>query len=462
MSSFFIALSGARPEILEKCPSERGKFLGTGGAVLTTGVIAMVSMGFALHSVLGLSLFLAVPASVVWGLAIMSLDRWLVTTMPTDGKRKWGLAVPRFLMALLLGAVVSTPMVLQIFKPEIDGQIVKIQQQRAIKFQATQKSGSIGQEADRLHQAIAANEKVVSSGGDVPIDPAQDPKIKSLQAEIVTKQQESGAAYTEWQCQLYGGPKCPKKGDGVLAQINKAAYEKTQSRIKELTRQIDGRKRELTANDEASKKIRFDTAGAELTKDRAQLADVVKRQGDLQRSFDAENKVTHGLLIRLRALDELSGTNVTLNGARLLLFLLFLVIECLPITVKLLQRPGNYERLAALQTKREYREGRAGLIDDPAGGIGDAMALRGIWAKQPSAAPSPNERTAVTSPPPDQPAGDVPEGVDSLGANDHHGSLEAEALRGMRDTRVTPPQDFFRPSPGLPESGGLFGDDDEF
>ena len=65
MRKFLIALSGARSEILERCPSERGKFEGIGGAVLTTGVLATVSMAFALYSALGISAYLAVPASLI-------------------------------------------------------------------------------------------------------------------------------------------------------------------------------------------------------------------------------------------------------------------------------------------------------------------------------------------------------------------------------------------------------------
>src|SRR4051794_26448464 len=126
MREFLIALSGARPEVLERCPTERAKFEGIGGAVLTTSVLAFVSMTFALNSALGVNVVLALLAGLVWGLVILSLDRWLVSTMKADAPRRWPLAIPRILMAFLLGFVISTPLVLQIFKSEIDAQIVQI------------------------------------------------------------------------------------------------------------------------------------------------------------------------------------------------------------------------------------------------------------------------------------------------------------------------------------------------
>ncbi|MEV7907663.1 DUF4407 domain-containing protein, partial [Streptomyces anulatus] len=150
MRKFLIALSGARPDIVKRCPTEHGKFEGIGGAVLTTGVLAIISMAFALYSALGISIYLAVPASILWGLAIMSLDRWLVGSIQTDGPRRWRLAVPRILMAVLLGAVISTPLVLQIFKSEIDAQIVQIKQDRANAFASELKKGDVGQDVAGL------------------------------------------------------------------------------------------------------------------------------------------------------------------------------------------------------------------------------------------------------------------------------------------------------------------------
>ncbi|MFC4586679.1 DUF4407 domain-containing protein [Sphaerisporangium corydalis] len=385
MRKLLIVLSGARPEILEHCPSERGKFEGIGGAVLTTSVLATVSMAFALHSALGAPLYIAVPASVIWGLAIMSLDRWLVGSIQTDGPRRWRLAVPRILMAVLLGVVISTPLVLQIFKSEIDAQIVEMRQSRADSFAQEQERGTIGKEVARLRASSADLQKVIASGGEVPQDPAKDPRIRSLTAERDAQQVQAKKHYDEWQCQLYGGPACPRKGDGVLSQASRTDYFKAKSRVDRLNRQIEARKRELTATDTGAKRIRLDSAREELPKVRTQLDAAVRRQNDLQASFDAENSTVNGLLIRLRALNEVSGKDLTLNGARLLLFLLFLLIECLPVAVKLMQKPGNYEKVQALVAQREFREARKNFTARSANGVnGGSASIRAIWTRDPS------------------------------------------------------------------------------
>ena len=64
-------------------------------------------------------------SALLWGLAIMSLDRLFVASMHRYRNRLIYLfmASPRFLMAILLGFVISTPFVLVIFRPEISHQI---------------------------------------------------------------------------------------------------------------------------------------------------------------------------------------------------------------------------------------------------------------------------------------------------------------------------------------------------
>src|ERR1700751_160953 len=111
---FLISLSGARPDILAFCPGERTKFQSLGWVILITAGMAVVSRWFALTSTLGVNAVIAVPAALLWGLVIMGIDRWLVTSMPRDRSRKFLIAIPRLALGLLLGSIISTPFVLRI------------------------------------------------------------------------------------------------------------------------------------------------------------------------------------------------------------------------------------------------------------------------------------------------------------------------------------------------------------
>ncbi|MEV7010010.1 DUF4407 domain-containing protein [Streptosporangium sp. NPDC051022] len=443
MRKLLITLSGARPEIVGRCPTESGKFEGLGGAILTTGLLASVSMWFALSSTLGISPLIAVPTALTWGLAIMSLDRWLVASMPTEGRRRWSLAVPRMVLALFLGVVISTPLVLQIFRSEIDAQITEIHRERADVFVRDLTNSAVGQQVASLRTTVTTLQNIIGSNGDTAIDPAGDPLIKSLTQEREQQRPLVDRYYTEWQCQLYGGPKCPKKGSGPLARAAEKSYREAAKRFEALNTQIDKRKQDLVANDDSSKKARLEQAVRELPQAQEQLNAAVRRQTALQEAFDTENLADNGLLIRLRALGMVSGREASLNTARILLFLFFLLIECLPITVKLMQRPGNYERILALAEQHEYRMARetySGLRASP----GPAATLWEIWRREPlSASPS----TVFVSQPAELRTGPVTAAADDEDA----APLEDSALRSLIDVRTERPGTF-----------ELFPDDDDF
>lgn len=444
MRRFLIALSGARPEVLARCPTEYGKFEGIGGAVLTTAVLAVVSMTFALNSALGVNIVLAVIAALIWGLMILSLDRWLVGTMKADAPRRWPLAVPRILMALLLGFVISTPLVLQIFRSEIDAQIVQIKQQRADAFAARQQQGVVGKDVGQLRKEVADLQKVISSGGDVPIDTEQDPTIKALVADRVREEKLADKNHAELQCQLYGGPTCPKKGDGPLAGDSRRAYEKNKRRIDLLNRQIEDRKKALTADSQAAKEARLASAQEALPKAQEQLDAAQKRQADLQRSFDQENIATDGLLIRIQALNDITGKDTSLSVTRLLLFLLFLLIECLPVTIKLMQRPGNYEKVLALAEKHEFRDARGSFTSDATGGSASDESPAGsrdvwrIWSRPGETGPHPAVPASDDRQPHQSPAyqGPAYQGPAYQGPAQHGPASPGPAFQGPNGTRA--------------------------
>jgi Domain of unknown function (DUF4407) len=432
---FLIALSGARPEILDQCPTEYAKFETLGSVILITSGVATVSMWFALSSAMGVNPFVAVPGALLWGLVIMGIDRWLVTSMSADGGRRWTIAIPRLLMAVLLGSLISTPFVLRIFQSEIDAQITVIKAQRASAFLGEQQSSKVGQQVTYWRKDVANLQKVIDSGGQQPINPATDLQVESLtkqrNAELTLEQQY----YQAWQCQLYGGAGCTQKGNGPLATASERSYNQAVAQVGTLNGEIQQREKELSASDTASKATRYQQASGALPGAQQQLTIAVNRQNVLQQNFDAQNKDTNGILIRLQALSQLSGKGFTLNAARLLLFLLFLMIECLPVTVKLMQREGNYAKILRVAAERELRDATRNYRSRPRTTTAvlpdaDRTAARDegvdeIW------------RGTKVMPGRERPAGGTAEPVtDDLDGSDKHTRLDDVALRGMEDIRA--------------------------
>ena len=353
-------------------------------------------------------------------------------SMPASGARRLRMALPRLVLALLLGTLISSPIVLRIFQSEINAQITVIKQQRANAFLAQQQNSQVGAQVTYWRKDVANLEKVIDSGGEVALDPSTDPEVKSLTkqhtAELALEQQY----YKQWQCQLYGGSGCPK-GNGPLAQASEHSYHQAQVQVNTLNNEIQQRENQLSATDTASKQVRLQQATNALPQAKQQLQAATVRQDQLQANFDAQNEAVNGLLIRLEALNQLSDKNFTVNSVRFLLFLLFLTIECLPVSVKLMQQPGNYEKILQAAAERELGDARKAYRNKPktaSAPIQDVdpnTNLHDIW-HQSGRTPS-YARVTVTGP---QPHGGPYSNGDETGEMSR---LDDSALREMGDKR---------------------------
>lgn len=365
-----LALSGADEEILEYVPSERTRFESLGWAILITSCMAMISMWFALSSALSINGIVAIPVAVFWGLVIMGIDRWLITSMPIDGGRKFAMAVPRVLLAILLGTLISTPLVLRIFQSEIDAQMAVMQQKNYSSFLSNQQSSQVNQQVTTYYNELQQLDTVINSRGAQTGNTAADPELVAYNKQLTQLQSQlthwtslKATYYKNYTCQLYGGADCPKKGDGPAAKASYASYQQasqqvtsTQSQISGVQGEIQQRDQVLNSTSASSQQERYAEALNQRPLVQGEYNTAVDRKNQLQATFYAQNQAAHGILMRLEALSQLSSGNLTVAAARLLLFLLFLVIECLPVTVKLLQRPGQYEAALREAKKAEQRD----------------------------------------------------------------------------------------------------------
>jgi hypothetical protein len=295
-------------------------------------------------------------------LIIMGIDRWLVTSMPLDGKRKFLIAAPRLALAILLGSLISTPLVLRVFQSEINNQISIIKENNEAAFLNSQQHSAVQARVASAQAEVTNLEQVIDSHGAVAINPANDPVVKGLTTQLTNERQVAATDYHAWQCQLYGGCGAPK-GSGPLAAASKARYQADEARITNLGNEIQAREQLLQSTSADSQANRLQQAQNALPGAEAQLVAAQAEEKSLLNSFQLTNAATNGLLIRLKALDQLSAGDSTIQTARLLLFLLFLVIELLPVTVKLIQPPGNYEKILGREIANELRQAQWELRD---------------------------------------------------------------------------------------------------
>jgi Domain of unknown function (DUF4407) len=354
---FLITLSGARADVLALCPGERIKFQSLGWAILITAGMAVVSMWFALTSAMGVEPIAALPIALLWGLVIMGIDRWLVTSIPYDRPRKWLMAAPRLALAILLGSLISTPIVLRVFQSEINNQISVIKETNEADFLSSQQHSSVQTRVTKWQHTVANLEQVITTNGAQPINPANDLVVQGLTTQLNAERKVATQDYNAWQCQLYGGCDAPK-GSGPLAQASQQRYQADEVQITTLTNEISAREQTLRNTSAAAQQTRLQQAKDALPNAQAQLAAAQGEENSLLNNFQNTNKATNGLLIRLQALDQLSAQGGTLSLVRWLLFLLFLVIEILPVSVKLMQQPGLYEQVLRTADQHQLRRAR--------------------------------------------------------------------------------------------------------
>lgn len=130
--------SGADRPLLRMCPAEYSKYMGIGTVIFFTALMATISSFFAISYVFGnadmssdrwQTWVFSIAFAIMWGLMIFFLDRFITNTMYSDGKVtiSWlelRSALPRILISIFLGIVISAPLELKIFDQEVTEQII--------------------------------------------------------------------------------------------------------------------------------------------------------------------------------------------------------------------------------------------------------------------------------------------------------------------------------------------------
>lgn len=348
MRKFLLSLSGTRSEILGRRPRERVTFEALGLTVLIISGIAAVSVWFALTSDLALNPLVAIAPALACGLIVMGIERWLVTSVPSGGRRrrfKW--AIPRLALALLLGAVISTPILLRIFQPQINHQITLAKQNQQEAFAQQSLADT---QVERLQAAVANLQQVVATAGKASLDPATDPQVVALTEQRGTQLALEKKYYQQVQCQLYGEPGCAP-GAFPGSKESEASYQQASAQVAMLTQEI--KQREVLLAAAGSAQARYQSASASLPALQRQLQAAQLQQVQQDAVIRAVSNATPGLATKLNVLSGLGGNDAALGAAVFFTFLVFLIITCTPVTLRVVMQSAGYGDLMLAVPVRE-------------------------------------------------------------------------------------------------------------
>jgi hypothetical protein len=333
---WLVALAGARHDVLEQTPVDRFRYVATGGVLLTTAAVAAVSAAFALRMAVRVDWPAAIAAGVAWGVVILNLDRLLIIGM-TRRSGWWRNilgALPRVGLALLLGTVISTPLVLRIFQPEIDAELEVMRNDRAARFEADLKANPKYQVIPDLERRFAEQQAVADRNPNAAA--ADDPGVAAAQKEA----DRTRAAYEEAQrlavCEIDGT--CGTEQPGVA----EAARERQRARDIALS-DWEKAQADLRAAQDKARESAVSASGSarqEADRLREELDRVRRDRANDQAEFAAASRQDGGLLARIEALSSLGNKRPDLGLAQFVLFLLFMSLELLPVLTKLIQLGG--------------------------------------------------------------------------------------------------------------------------
>jgi hypothetical protein len=336
--------SGARPEILSQCPTDEATHLGLGGTVIATSLLSAISMVFAMTNALQLGIFQALIAGALWGLIIFNLDRWLIVSQKRllSAWKQWVNVIPRVIVALLLGFVISEPLIHQLFRPELDRKTeVILAETTANDLANLDASTRAFIDSTEIEISKLADTSKISVGSEASLRT----EIEKLQKEVDDAQAEFNTAQTELIAEREGISKSGRAGCGeVCAVKQQVENQKLESlnQVKDRNNPRIAEKRSdldvaLAQNDTArQKKI----ADGETRKVQL-IDDMDKRQANAAISRRAiESKKGTGLLADIDALHTLESQSGGIFAAHYLILLLFVALDTIPVIGKTLILTG--------------------------------------------------------------------------------------------------------------------------
>lgn len=397
-------LGGADNDVLDEVPEEVPRFVQMFLVLAGTALVSALSMMFALMTGVRVSILLAIPLAIVWGLIIFNLDRFLTSTMRSTKNvfRLLGLALPRVIMAALIGIVVAEPLVLQVFQNDIVREVNSTNVTQALTDQDAVTGGPEKQALDAATAQVSALENQAATGivtgtsSTSAESAAAQQTVDQLTQQLAAQQTVIDQARAVYQCELTGQgagtvPGCTGlAGSGASSDAAQAQLAQAQSAYDSLSTQLQQAQSTLAAANTAGAAAAASTADAnkqqaedQLPAARAQYESALAAYNARAESVADGNAGAVGLLSQITALERLSDREPVLRWAHYLIAALFFMIELLPVLVKVLTGfggPSLYEKAEKMRgqialdrvTARTFRK-RADIIADEANRVPAAV-----------------------------------------------------------------------------------------
>lgn len=298
---------------------DRVRYTSMGTVVLLTAMAATASLTIALSLIFSAARWPEfLPVGILWGAIVLNFDRWIVSSVDygplTAAEMQRGKGhqagsktvhfLVRFIMAALVGLVISEPIVLEIFGPEI-GQQLTVQHTADRQAQIAQIYAAAKQRASQINAPVATAQSALSSAT----------RTANTDHTIYI------CELTGNNCNLSPGEVTGVTGAGPQSRADYAAWQTALS---------------LQQNDQVILN-KAESAARSATATLARQTGAAIAQAT--KTIDADN----GLLAREKALDTLSQKNPGFLLRRIMLWLALMFIDLAPVLLKTFSPRTIYE-----------------------------------------------------------------------------------------------------------------------
>jgi hypothetical protein len=334
-------------------PADHSKYAGLGGIVLATGVLAALSAGYAFYTIfspkgdaIDNTIFIgtiigSILGGLLWGLMIFNLDRFIISsTGKGDGEESisWSEfknAIPRIIMAVIIGITMSKPLEIRIMQSEIDAELQSKQNAYLEKLNA---------ETDTIINKKAVSWKIQLDKTEKELKEKQDYfELRRLELKDQMKALDDEAAGKTANSTVGMGPAYRSK----KASLDKLEAERLQS--------VEASKPELARLQK----------NADIYREKVQ--NIESEREELKKVNISRKNQLDGLLERIQISHEIGGL------VPYAIMLLLLMIETGPIFFKLMMVKGAYDYLE--ENKKNIILAKSGIIQHPPHAEGDKAVV---------------------------------------------------------------------------------------
>lgn len=379
INEFFWLCSGVNRKVLRQCPTEYAKYAGMGGTIFFTACMAALSGGYAISTVFD-DKWVSMGFGLFWGMLIFNLDRLIVNTMYSDGKvtiswQEFVSGLPRIVMAIFLGIVISTPLELKIFEDAID---IKIEQDKdrllneKIGETITRRDSTSRKRDEILNGVAMFDTQITTSSTETntllsDINDLQTKmnaeinKIHNYDQQIAPLQRQLNAMSTDNRQyhtlqNKIGGLR--SKRAMAISQRNalSAAIRNKQGELAAsdaTLKELIGSKQTETQRESERLKKEVDSLNLIINESKVRHKnwsdDSIKAKGSFRDKLEIQYK---GFQARMTAFSELKEENPATDISSMFIMLLFIIVETAPTFLRMMVADGSYENLLSVERHR--------------------------------------------------------------------------------------------------------------